>query len=158
MGETTHGITYRESEGEGLRIRQGEPWNDLIWETAPAPAQARTTFVFAGGTAFIDPNKAGQGFGLSVNGRMVLTFDTTREPASWTSPDGEIVLRYVPALSQSSWDETMGLFYLSLPAKELSRGKAVTLGLRPIGGEYRHWFALNPYTDILDGAVMPAGR
>jgi hypothetical protein len=156
VGERARGITYREYNGACLRIRQEEALHELIWETAPVPAGERTTFVFAGGTAFIDSTKSSQGFGLWINGARVLDFDTTKEPTAWQSPEGEITLRYVPALSRSSWSETMGLFYLSVPAKYLTPGKAATLRVYSIGSDNKRWFALNPYSDVLTGAVVPA--
>lgn len=155
VGEKVQGITYREGNGDCLRIRQEEPLHELIWETAPVLAAERTTFAFAGGTSFLDSSKSGQGFGLSINGAKVLDFDTTQGPATWQSPDGEITLRYVPALSQSSWNETMGLFYLSVPSKYLAKGKTVRLRVYSIGQDNNRWFAVNPYSDVLDGAVFP---
>jgi len=148
-GESVSGVTYRNGDGECLRIRQEEPLHQLSWETAVTPDVQRTTFVFAGGFAFIDPSESKHGFALWINGSKALDFDTTREPTEWKSSNGEILLRYVPQLSQSSWSETMGLFYLSVPASSLLSGKAATITVHSIGQDNKRWFAINPYPDIL---------
>lgn len=155
-GKTLRGITYRESNGVLLRIDQQRPLNELTWETASAPAGERTTFVFAGGGAFVESPCGSRGFSLYINHAKVLDFDTTREPAEWESPDGKSVLRYVPMLSQSSWGETMGLFYLSVPGSDLVGGKPAEIEVHAIGQDETHWFAISPYPDILNGAAVAA--
>jgi hypothetical protein len=149
VGEKSTGVTYRENQGESLRMRQEEALHELTWETAPAPAAVRTTFVFAGGFSFQDPTPNNLGFGLWVNDEKVLDFDTTREPREWQSADGRYALRYVPALNQSSWSETMGLLYLSVPADRLTAGRPVKIRVHSMGQDNARWFALNRYPDIL---------
>jgi Beta-galactosidase/beta-glucuronidase len=154
FGEKATGVTYRENKGEYLRIRQEEALHELTWETAPVPAAERTTFVFAGGFSFTDPIPNDLGFGLSVNGVKVINFDTTREPREWKSADGRYTLRYVPALNHPSWSETMGLLYLSVPADNLAAGQPARIRIHSIGHDNGHWFALNPYRDILSPAPL----
>jgi hypothetical protein len=154
-GETATGVTYRENLGPHLRIRQEEPLHEVAWETAPVTAAGRTTFVFAGGTSFQRYVRGSLGFGLSFNGRPVIDFDATRDPTTWRSADGEYTLTYTPALHRSSWKETMGLFYLSVPASSVTVGAPARIRVHTIGYENARWFSLNPYTDVLDGGTMP---
>jgi hypothetical protein len=114
----------------------------------------RTTFVFAGGTAFQDPIPSNLGFGLTVNGVKVLDFDTVKEGHTWKSADGRYVLSYVPVLSQSSWSGGTGLFYLSVPADAVTAGQPAQIRVHSIGSDNARWFMLNPYSDILDGAKV----
>ncbi len=151
VGETTHGLSYRETDGPSLRIRQEEALHELVWETAPVPTAATTTFVFAGGTSFHDPIRSNQGFGLSINGIKALDFDSTKEAATWRSIDGRYVLRFVPIINQSSWEVSAGLFYLSVPGDALAAGKPAQIRVHSIGSDNTHWFSLNPYADIIDG-------
>ncbi|HYD82816.1 MAG TPA: hypothetical protein VEA63_02165, partial [Opitutus sp.] len=158
VGEKSQGITYRENAGTSLRIRQEEPLHEITWETAPVPAAQRTTFVFAGGTSFHRYAPGSLGFALRVNGRKVIDFDSTREPMTWRSADGDYTLTYVPALNQSSWKETMGLFYLSVPASNVAAGAPNQLSVYSVGHDNVRWFALNPYADVLDGGCVPFTR
>lgn len=152
VGETARGASYREPDGPVLRIRQEEALHELTWETAPAPAAGRTTFVFAGGTSFHDPVITNLGFGLIVNGVKILNFDSTKQAATWRSADGKYVLSFVPIFAASSWAESSGWFYLSVPADAVTAGQPVKIHIYSIGHDNTHWFKLNPYTDVLDGA------
>lgn len=153
-GETARGLSYREINADGLRIRQEEALHELAWETAPVPTAARTTFVFAGGTAFAERSASNMGFGLWVNGAKILNFDATKEATTWRSDDGRYILGFVPVLSQSSWSESTGLFYLSVPGEALTAGQPAKIRVHSIGHDNARWFMLNPYTDVLDGAIV----
>lgn len=153
-GETVHSLSYRESSAVGLRIRQEEALHELTWETAPAPTAARTTFVFAGGTAFIDSKADNMGFGLWVNDQKILNFDVTRQATTWQSQDTRFTMSFVPVLSQTSWSELTGLFYLSVPGEVLAAGQPVKIRVHSIGQDNARWFMINPYTDVLDGATV----
>ncbi len=153
-GEKVRGLSYREIQATGLRIRQEEALHELVWETASVPAASRVTFVFAGGTAFTERNASNMGFGLWVNGAKILNFDTTKEATTWRSDDGRCTLSFVPVLNQSSWAESTGLFYLSVPSECLVTGQPAKIRVHSIGHDNARWFNLNPYADVLDGAKL----
>lgn len=158
VGETVNGLSYREANAKCLRIRQEEALHEITWETAPVKVAGRTTFVFAGGTAFQDPIPSNLGFGLTVNGVKVLDFDTVKEGHTWKSADGRYVLTYVPVLCQSSWSGGTGLFYLSVPAEAVTAGQPAKIRVHSIGSDNARWFMLNPYSDILDGAKVASAH
>ncbi len=158
IGETARGHSYRETNSAILRIRQEEALHELTWETAPAPASGRTTFVFAGGTSFRDPVITNLGFGLTVDGVKILNFDSTKEGRTWRSADDQYTLTFVPGIAESSWSESSGLFYLSVPAEAVTAGQPVKIRVHSIGANNSHWFKINPYTEVLDGATTAAAQ
>ncbi|MDB6168507.1 MAG: glycoside hydrolase family 2 sugar binding protein [Verrucomicrobia bacterium] len=154
VGETARGLSYRETNSLCLRIRQEEPLHEIVWETAPVKSPGRTTFVFAGGTAFKESTASNMGFGLCVNGAKILDFDSTNKQSTWQSADGRFVLSFVPVISQSSWPEATGLFYLSVPGDAIVAGQPARIRVYSMGHDNARWFSLNTYADVLDGAVV----
>ena len=155
-GDTASVVSYREPDTPLYKVHQEEATQRIEWQTAPAPQTDRTIFIFAGGLPFKDPPLVNPGFTLTVNGQRVLDFDTTKTERLWLSDDKGCALLYVPSPSRPSWNDTMGLFYVSVPGNLLRPGEPCRLGVRTRGGEFSRWFGLNPYTDVLTPGTTPA--
>ncbi len=148
-GEKKTGLSYRELEAPLLKIHQGRHLHRLEWETAPAVKAERVIFVFSGGIPAMFPPPVHPGFTLTIDGKKILHFDTSRGSQTWLSPDKAVALIYVPRPIQISLRETRGVFYISIPADRLVPGQPCRLGVHPRGGAYARWFGLNTYRDVL---------
>jgi hypothetical protein len=45
----------------------------------------------------------------------------------------------------------VGLFFVTVPKKRLTPGKACTFAVESKGSGSQRWFGLNPYTDVAPG-------
>lgn len=50
-------------------------------------------------------------------------------------------------------EDTVGLFYVRVPAGLLDPGQPYRLAVRSNAASSRRWFGLNPYADVLGAAV-----
>lgn len=122
--------------------------NRVEWQTAAVGAEKKgpsVTFVFAGGLGWVDQPKT-PAFALLLDGKEVLRFDATQDPAKWKSSDGALRLAFVP-LRRLPLDG-VGLFCLTVPRSRLTPGKPVRLAVVSLGKASRRWFGLNPYKNV----------
>jgi hypothetical protein len=150
--ETALWHTYREDMVPGHFCRQTSPTNVVAWETAPAPARGvggpeTVRFAFAGGVGYRSEPDAG-GFRLWVNDRLALEFDLTAETKVWKSTAGRITLRF--DVKRPLELDALGFFYLTVPTDGVVAGQPVRLRVESKGSGSRRWFALHPYTDLVD--------
>lgn len=148
-GEKTTGLSYQELEVPMYRIHQGRPLHRIEWETEPVKEAERIIFMFAGGLPSMSPSTL-PGFTLTLNGKKVLHFDTSRSSRRWESQDKKAALLYVPRPIQTWLRETQGVFYLSVPGEWLEPGQPCRLGVHPRGSAYNRWFGLNTYKNVLN--------
>lgn len=141
--------TALEDNVESYLCRQTKPGNLITWETAPVPKEAsgEVSFVFAGGLGWKSEPDAG-GYTLLVNDKPALDFNFTMAAQSWKSPDGRIELRFRP--TRLLQDDALGYFYVRLAPDLVAPGKACTFGVQSKGQGSKRWFALHPYTDLLE--------
>jgi hypothetical protein len=78
----------------------------------------------------------------------VLDFNFVMEANSWKSPDGKVELRFRP--TRLLQDDALGYFYVRLAPDLVVPGKPCTFGVQSKGQGSKRWFALHPYTDLLD--------
>ncbi|MDX9972079.1 MAG: glycoside hydrolase family 2 TIM barrel-domain containing protein [FCB group bacterium] len=140
--------TGRDAKASLYRINQQEPMHRIEWETAVTPQAERVTFAFAGSTAFQTPAPGTPGFGLRINGKNVLLFNTTQNETLWKSGDGRSALLFVPSPGMPTWSEATGTFYASVPGDLLTPGRPSTLSVHSCGGARDRWFGLIPDADL----------
>jgi hypothetical protein len=87
------------------------------------------------------------GFTFLVNGQPAFNFDVTQDRAVWKSKDGKVALLFCPMKPLPL--DGVGLFYVTVAADLVERGKPCRFAVRSNGTGSRRWFGLNPYTDIL---------
>jgi hypothetical protein len=146
-GEAATWYSYREDHAYASVCRQSEIGNQVTWETVPLPekyAEARVTFVFAGGLGYSSQPKT-NGFALDINGKEALRFDIPAPDTKWTSADRRVELRFEKRRTVT--EDQFGLFYLTIPRSMLAPGKPCQLGVRSLGSGSARWFGLNRYCD-----------
>lgn len=148
-GEEIKAVSYREQAATTYRIRQREPLFRIEWETAPTPESGPVIFVFAGSFPFREGSRTIPGFTMTVDGKRAVDFDSTTNGTTWRDATSQAALCYVPCPSRPSWNQTTGLFYLSVPAEMVPHGRPARLGIRSRGGDAGVWVGVNPYRDIL---------
>jgi putative heme-binding domain-containing protein len=130
----------------------------LIWRSAPVPPETdrRGTAVFrlpaivgkvAAGrekdhSADASTNNAGGAFQIAVNGDKVLEFPAPAGDASYSSPDGRAVVRYL-AMEEGA-DATSGVLEIELAGSLWKPGKDVEFSVRPVRDAGGCWFGLIP--------------
>jgi hypothetical protein len=142
--------TYREDLVPVYVCRQTCVTNAVTWETAPAPRPGgpkSVRFVFAGGLGWVSQPDAG-GFRLTLDGQPVLDFDLSMESKTWTSADGAVTLRF--EVKRKLELDAVGFFYLTVPADRLVAGQPLRVQVTSRGDGSRRWFALHPYTDLVE--------
>ncbi|OQW95353.1 MAG: hypothetical protein BWK77_07610 [Verrucomicrobia bacterium A1] len=115
--------------------------NTLVWETCPAPANARGPATYSvtwhGGMGyFAEPPGS---FELYVDGAKALDIPAISEKdATWSSPDGTVVLKYAraPLLAES------GVFTLSMPSSRVTPGRPLRLKAVGSDANSRRWFGV----------------
>jgi hypothetical protein len=126
--------------------RQNREGNPLQWETAPVPPRTGqggpVILVFGGGLGW-QSQPSTSGFSLWVNGREMIAFDLAREARKWASPDNRATLSFEPKVSNA--EDTMGLFYLSLPGELAPAGRPCRIEVRSRGTGSRRWFGLTEW-------------
>jgi len=144
----TAGPTYYASSATEFIARQNQAGNLVSWLTAATstPDAPATTFLFAGGLGWI-AQPATEGFELLVNDRPVLRFDLPEagaKSAEWKSADGSVSLRFEVVKMESSGQDFLGKFFLTVPNPVLQSDGTVKLTVRSLGSGSLRWFALNP--------------
>jgi hypothetical protein len=96
----------------------------VIWRSAPCPEKETTTLVFSGvlGTA------AGEAR-LYVNDQTALTFNTGFGPETEDWKEGDYRLKFFSIVVKDN-QERLGIFCLTVPEKDVTPGKPVTLAVR----------------------------
>lgn len=142
-------LSYREDNATSYVVRQTDGHDRLVWRTAPVPkgwSHGTVTFVWAGGIGWRSQPGGGH-FSLALNGTRLLDFPWTDRSASWRSADGAATLRYV--VRRTTPEDTVGLFFLTLPAGRLTPGKPAELSITATAQNSRRWVNLVPYTDVV---------
>jgi len=143
--------SYREEEAPYFILRQTSETNRLEWTTAPVPETIdsdHVTFVFAGGLGWRSEPET-PGFAFCVNGKRMLDFDVTDAYHEWRDDATGIALVFLP--KRQLHLDTVGLFFVTVPKKRLTPGKACTFAVESKGSGSQRWFGLNPYTDVAPG-------
>jgi hypothetical protein len=115
--------------------------NELIWETAVAPADVREKPQFSvswqGGMGyFAEPPGS---FELYVNGRKVLDIPAiSQQDATWSNADKTVSLRY----ERDRGTEEYGLLTLTLPSSAVTPGKPLQLKVIGSDSGSRRWFGV----------------
>ncbi len=155
-GEVTQLQSYRSREAKTLAVRQNDPLQSVLWETAPTPAAERAIFVFAANLSFQLPQMGRPGYGLRMNGKNILFFDNVKTQTLWKSDDQQSALMYVPAQVIPSWSMSAGLFYLSVPKALFTPGESCQLEVYSRGTDDKRTFGLQPYDDLLSNSPIAA--
>jgi len=148
-GEEGRWFSYREQNAVNYVCRQTGEGHLVEWETAPVPEAFDgdgVTFVFAGGLGWISQPETG-GCTFNVNGEDAFDFDVVSGFGSWHNQGGSVALSLFPKGITN--EDTVGLFYLRIPAALLRPGEPCRLAVRSQGKGSQRWFALHPYNDVL---------
>ena len=148
-GEESRWFSYREQDAAGYVCRQTAQGHLVEWETARLPEafdSDAVTFVFAGGVGWISQPET-SGFMFMINGEDVLDFDLRSGSATWRNEERAVALSLFA--KRVTNEDTVGLFYLRIPAALFEAGAPCRLAVRSKGEGSRRWFALHPYDDVL---------
>jgi beta-galactosidase len=129
--------------------RQDKVGNLVEWDTAAIPAEPReptVTLAFAGGLGWRSQPPA-EGFALLLDGKEVLRFGFADTPATWRSPDKKVTLQFIPKRFLIG-EDSMGLFYLTVPRALTTPGEPCRLCVRSLAKTSKRWFGLAPYKDV----------
>ena len=125
------------------------PGEEVTWLTDPCPRKKITTFAFAALLGRLNGYHE-----LFVNGRYALTFTTAamglppapadeqaappteKVPVSTRWENRPYQLRFYPGHPEPG---LAGVFYLTVPARDIVAGKPVRLTVRPAVQDYREW-------------------
>jgi len=154
-GEEGSWFTYRHNRANAIICRQTETGHLVEWLTDRAPESIgddSVTFVFAGGLGWLS-EPAGGGFVLLVNGKDTVHFDVCRGQALWRDKDSGVELCLLPRRNDA--EDQAGLFYVRVPVTMLEPGSQCRLGVRSNAQGSKRWFALHPYTDVVNHLGMP---
>ncbi len=154
-GESSKWFTFRKEHDRTEVLRQTETGRGIEWETAPLPksfSEISVSIVFAGGLGWLS-QPATKGFSLSVNGKEALQFDVCNGRGLWRDASGRITLSFVPKRMTS--EDAAGLFYLGIPRDLVKPGEPCRLCVTSLGSGSKRWFALHPYTDVLNRTKTP---
>jgi len=146
--ETDNYHSWRGASTLCYTLRQSDGKRRTVWRTAVVPKDWRfetTTFVWNGGFGWAS-NPGGGHFTLFVNGRKVLDPPFTLKPALWQR-DG-YQLKFFP-MRVAKGDESLGLFYLTVPTSVLKPGEPATIKMTATKQNSKRWFNLYPYTDVV---------
>ncbi|MCP4645208.1 MAG: hypothetical protein GY851_32500 [bacterium] len=148
-GEQSAWFSYREDRAVTYICRQTSLGHRVEWETAPIPEVEDgdgVTIVFSGGLGWISEPKT-EGFVLAVNENDAVSFDVCNGIETWRNDERGVSLTLLP--KRATNEDNVGLFYLRLPAGMVDPGKPCTLSVRSAAKNSQRWFALHPYTDVL---------
>ena len=143
---------YHTSRGESspcytLRLSDGE--RRTAWSTAVVPEDWEhdtTTFVWSGGFGAGSRESSGT-FTVFINDGKALDVPFSLDGAVWKR-DG-YRLRFMPSAKHTRGDESLGLFYLTVPTSVLKPGEAATIKMTASKENSGRWFNLYPYTDVV---------
>lgn len=134
---------------------------DLIWQTAPVPTAADTTFTFAGSSAALPENAFPSNQAtLYADDTPVITFDLgQRERRLWV--EGPWALEFIPKVIHTPTDGyhrqfeaggCTGLYRLAAPSAALRADQALQLKvvLEPSRADAASWFAVIEREDMLE--------
>ncbi|MBS1829058.1 MAG: exo-alpha-sialidase [Acidobacteria bacterium] len=134
--------------------------NRLEWKTAPAPAKARTTFVFAAGSSPLPPEIVrGPELKLSVNGEYALSFSIGQHRDFGWNKNG-FALRYRAIRNewvtfgrhrQFNLDGDSGIYELTVPEDRIKAGEGVTIKVELLSMKRwnQAWFMVKDRKDVL---------
>jgi hypothetical protein len=144
--------TYRssiENRTPCYTLRQSDGLGRTVWRTAIVPEDWKhetATFVWSGGFGWASKPFSGH-FTLFVNDRKVMDLPFSLRPAIWKS-DG-YQLRFQPARGHRYGDESLGLFYLTVPSSVLKPGEPATIKMTASKENSARWFNLYPHTNVV---------
>lgn len=122
--------------------RQTDGQSKLVWETEPTPVdlagEGFHTFRLAAAMGFAS-QPAGS-FTLRLNGRSVLEFGVTLADETWSSPDGNVRMRYT--VMENNGEDGNGVLEIDVRGVLLTPGQPASFEVLGSASHSQRWFGV----------------
>ncbi len=141
--------SYRQDNVKNYPVRQTDGKQKVRWLTGTVPkdwAKDTVTFVWAGGIGW-KAEPGGGHFSLAMKGQNVLDFPFAQTTTMWKNADSSIRLQYL--VLKTTDQDSFGLFFLTLPTSQVTKGEPVELAVTATAQNSQRWFGLSPFKDVV---------